>query len=328
MMTAFICTDGQLHRQSGSASVDQLRDAIWIDLVSADQDEIDRVEQATSLHIPSEAELSEIETSSRLASRNGVLYLSMALISIHHDKGPLGVAAGFVLSAERLITIRFAPSTIFDGYAEHLPRGETRHETGAHILVGLLEAIVDRQADGLEQVRADLESISHGVFAMGRGQTAGRKNEDALLRRTLGQLGGIGDLISHIRETQVGAGRIVPYVETMAAEWLPKDLAPRLTTLRQDISSVSDFDTHLNDKLQFLLDATLGFINIAQNNVMKVMAIASVVGIPPVLIAGVYGMNFKNIPEYDWGWGYAWAWGLIIITTLIPLAVFRWRKWL
>jgi magnesium transporter len=114
----------------------------------------------------------------------------------------------------------------------------------------------------------------------------------------------------------------------MTAEWLPKALAPRLVTLRQDIASVSDFDTHLNDKLQFMLDATLGFINIAQNNVMKVMAIASVVGIPPVLIAGVYGMNFKNIPEYDWAYGYVWGWGLIVLTTIIPLAVFRWRKWI
>ena len=226
------------------------------------------------------------------------------------------------------MTVRFAPNRIFDTYADRLPRGSTPNDAGVHIFVGLLEAIVDRQADVLEQVRADLDGISHAIFAMGVGQKGGRKTEDATLRRTLGQLGHIGDLISHVRDTQVGAARIVPYVEATAAEWLPKALAPRLTTLRQDIASVSDFDTHLNDKLQFLLDATLGFINIAQNNVMKVMAIASVVGIPPVLIAGIYGMNFKNIPEYDWAWGYAWGWGLIILTTLIPFGVFRWRKWI
>jgi magnesium transporter len=227
-----------------------------------------------------------------------------------------------------LITVRFAPSKIFDTYYDHLPSGTTTVEAAAHIFVGLMEAIVDRQADMLEQIRADLDTISHAIFAMGVNQEGGRKSEDAILRRTLGQLGHLGDLISHVRDTQVGAARIVPYVETMAAEWLPKLLTPRLTTLRQDIASVSDFDTHLNDKLQFMLDATLGFINIAQNNVMKVMAIASVVGIPPVLIAGIYGMNFKNIPELDWRFGYAWGWGLIILTTLIPLAVFRWRKWI
>jgi magnesium transporter len=242
--------------------------------------------------------------------------------------GPSTVSAGFVLARDRLITVRFAPSQVFDSYSEHLPRGSVQHEAGGHIFVGLLEAIVDRQADALEQVRFDLDAISHTIFALGVRQQGGRKHEDATLRRTLGQLGRIGDLISHVRDTQVNAARIIPYVETTTAEWLPKELAPRLVTLRQDIASVSDFDTHLNDKLQFMLDATLGFINIAQNNVMKVMAIASVVGIPPVLIAGIYGMNFKNIPEYDWIYGYQWGWVLIIVTTVIPLLVFRWHKWI
>jgi magnesium transporter len=98
--------------------------------------------------------------------------------------------------------------------------------------------------------------------------------------------------------------------------------------LRRDIASLNDFDTHLNDKLQFLLDATLGFINIAQNNVMKVLTVVSVVGIPPVLIAGIYGMNFKNMPEYDWSFGYAYGLAMIVLTTLIPLGIFKWRNWI
>jgi magnesium transporter len=327
MISAFARGNGQLDRLADTASIDALRQAIWIDLLNAAPDEIERVQQATGLTVPSEADVSEIESSSRLASRDGALYLSMPLVQMADD-GPRGVAAGFVLAQDRLLTVRFSPSKIFDTYSDHLPRGSISASCSADIFIGLLEAIVDRQADVLEQVGADLDSISHAIFAMGVNQEGGRKAEDATLRRTLGQLGHIGDLISHVRETQVGAARIVPYVEAMTVEWLPKGLLPRLVTLRQDIASVSDFDTHLNDKLQFLLDATLGFINIAQNNVMKVMAIASVVGIPPVLIAGIYGMNFKNIPEYDWAWGYWWGWGLIILTTLIPLGVFRWRKWI
>jgi magnesium transporter len=326
MLNAFECHDGALRRVT-DATPGCLRQAIWIDLRNATPDESDVVRQATGLAVPSEADVSEIETSSRLASRNGALYLSMPLVQLAED-GPRGVSAGFVMAPDRLITVRFAPSQIFESYADHLPRGSTPAACGADIFVGLMEAIVDRQADVLEQVRTDLDTLSHAIFAMGVKQGGGRKAEDATLRRTLGRLGHIGDLISHVRDTQVGAARIVPYVEAMAADWLPHGLLPRLVTLRQDIASVSDFDTHLNDKLQFLLDATLGFINIAQNNVMKVTAIASVVGIPPVLIAGIYGMNFKNMPEYDWAWGYAWGWGLIILTTLIPLGVFRWRKWI
>lgn len=327
MINAFASERGQFKRLAETGSVDALRKAIWIDLQNATPEEIDRVQQATALQIPTQADVSEIETSSRLANRNGALYLSMTLIKFSDD-GPRTVSAGFVLSPDRLITVRFAPNKLFDMCADHLPRGPATEDTSSHIFVGLMEAIVDRQADVLEQVGADLDTVSHSIFSLGANLEGGRKAEDATLRRTLGQLGHLGHLISHVRDTQVGAARIVPYVEAIGADWLPKALLPRLVTLRQDIASVSDFDTHLNDKLQFLLDATLGFINIAQNNVMKVMAIASVVGIPPVLVAGIYGMNFKNMPELDWPWGYAFGWGMIIVTTLIPLAVFRWRKWI
>ena len=130
------------------------------------------------------------------------------------------------------------------------------------------------------------------------------------------------------RESQLGAARRLPFIEANTADWLPTELRTGLTTLHDDIVSLGDFDTHLSDKLQFLLDATLGFINIAQNDVIKVLTIASVVGIPPVLIAGVYGMNFKNMPEYDWTYGYQFGWAVIILTALIPLAIFRWRKWI
>jgi magnesium transporter len=327
MINAFASKDGHLYRLSDTGSADALRSALWIDLVCAGSAEIERTRQATGLRIPTEEDVSEIENSSRLAVRDGVLYLSLQLISIRNG-GARGVSAGLVLSADRLVTVRFAPSTVFDNFSAQVTSGEGRHETSAHILVGLLEAIVDRQADALEIVRNDMETLSHRIFAMGMGKAGGRKKEDATLRQTLGELGRISDLISHVRDTQTGAARIVPFAAAMISTWLPKDLAPRLKTLRQDIASIRDFETHLTNKLQFLLDATLGFINIAQNNVMKVMAIASVVGIPPVLIAGVYGMNFKNIPEYNWAYGYAWGWGLIVLTTLIPLAVFRWRKWI
>ena len=327
MINAFACDGGHLRRLSETGAADALGSAAWIDMVSAEPAEIKRVQEATGLRIPTEADVSEIENSSRLAVRDGVLYLSLQLVS-KENGGARGVSAGLVLSADRLITVRFAPNTIFDNFAAHAMSGEGRQETSAHILVGLLEAIVDRQADALEVVRNDLDDLSHTVFAMGTGKAGGRKQEDAMLRQTLGELGRISDLISHVRDTQTGAARIVPFVGTMAAAWLPKDLRPRLKTLRQDIASIQDFETHLTNKQQFLLDETLGFISIAQNNVMKVMAVASVVGIPPVLIAGIYGMNFKNMPELEWTYGYAWGWGLIILTTVIPLVVFRVKKWI
>jgi len=324
MLNAFVSDNGHLRCLDRPSDPD-LSAVIWIDLLDPTPEETAMAARATGFEVPTQASVSEIETSSRLASRNGTLYLSMPMVSM--ADGPRGVAAGFVVSAERLLTVRFAESRVFNAFMEHMPRGDTTWGSAAEILAGLLEAIVDRLADGLEQVAAELDAMSHRIFALGAA-TGGRKQDDATLRHTLAELGRIGDLISHIRESQSGAARLVPYIETAAAAWLPVGITPRLHTLLHDTASIGDFDTHLNDKLQFLLDATLGFISIAQNNVMKVMTIASVVGIPPVLVAGIYGMNFKFIPEYDWQWGYAFGLALIAVTTIIPLLIFRWRNWI
>jgi magnesium transporter len=324
MLTAFAC-EGKALRRVREPPDEALREAAWIDLLNPDAEETHRVARATGLRVPSEADLSEIETSSRLATDNGALYLSMPLVS-RLDARPRAVPAGFVLSRARLLTIRFAPSRLFDEFSERQQIAETAERSGAHILVGLLETIVDRQADALEQMRSDLDAISQRIFR--EGQRFSRKGEDTLLRETLAAIGRTGEVISYIRDSQLGADRIVPYVLGNTKEWLPAELEPRLNTLRQDIMSLKDYDLHLDDKVQFLLDATLGFISIAQNNVVKVLTVASVAGIPPVLLAGIYGMNFKLMPELDWHWGYAYALIMILLSTIVPLVWFKLKGWL
>ncbi|MEJ0019641.1 MAG: magnesium transporter CorA family protein [Acetobacteraceae bacterium] len=322
MLTAFAGQGGKLLRTS-----DHLGQALWIDLVNATVSEIERVAHETGLAIPTEAAINEIESSSRLSMRGDAIYLSMPLVS-RPETEPRSISLGFVLTTERLITVRFASSRLFDRFMEHLPQTDAVARSSSHVFVGLLEAIIDHQADALEQVRTELDSISQRIFCTDMAAASGGKREDTTLRSTLIALGRIGDLVSHIRESQVNAARIIPYVETVAADWLPKELRSRFRTLRRDIASLNDFDTHLNDKLQFMLDATLGFINIAQNNVMKVLTVTSVAGIPPVVVAGIYGMNFKFMPELDWVWGYPYSLALIALTTLIPIIVFRWRGWI
>lgn len=326
MLNAYTCSRTALVRIQ-PASEAALRDADWIDLVSPTEEEFHLVRRATGRELPREADLAEIESSSRLNVENGVLTLSLPLV-VRFDDAFRVVASGFLVAHDRLITIRFAASRVFDAFTEHECRGGTGNATSTHLFVGILEAIVDRQADVLEQTRADLDAISHGIFRKRTMRLGGSRREDRLLRETLAAIGRAGDVISNIRDSQVTAGRIVPFVQAMAKDWLPQDLEPRLVALSQDIASLNDFNTHLNDKLQFLLDATLGFINIAQNNVMKVLTVVSVVGIPPVLIAGIYGMNFKAMPEYGWPWGYAYGLSVITISALIPLAWFKLRDWI
>jgi len=106
-----------------------------------------------------------------------------------------------------------------------------------------------------------------------------------------------------------------------------KDIEVRLKTVRKDVNSLTDFESHLAGKVQFLLDAILGFINTEQNEIFKVLTIASVVGIPPTFFASLYGMNFHNMPELNWTWGYAYGLTVIAVSTILPIAWFKWRGW-
>ncbi len=194
-----------------------------------------------------------------------------------------------------------------------------------------MDAISDRLADVLENIAAELDELSHRLFSSPATQTGRRRppaRESADLRIILRRIGHSGDLASKIRDSLLGIGRIVPFVATHAAEWLPPEIKPRLETVRLDVTSLSDYDMHIVTKVQLLLDATLGLINIEQNNIIKVLTIVSVVGIPPTLIASMYGMNFKNMPELDWSWGYPYGLALIVLSAVLPILWFKWRGWI
>jgi magnesium transporter len=310
-----------------TADLAALAHAVWIDLVDPTDAEKVAVERATGLHVASVAELQEIESSSRLNAEDGVLSLSMPFVQFPTRGGAKTRPLGFVLDRDRLITERFAPSVSFDTVHQRVPRLEDGHRTGAHVLVTLLEVIVDRLADQLEKIRDELDDISRHIFQEDLGSGRAPRREDRALRRLLRGVGGAGESVSHIRDSLLAVGRIVPFVG-QNADWLAIELQPRLATLRQDIASLSDYDLHLANKVQFLLDATLGFINIAQNNIIKVLTVVSVVGIPPTLVASVYGMNFKDMPELGWSWGYPYGLLVILASAILPLVVFRLRGWL
>jgi magnesium transporter len=303
---------------------------VWIDLMSPDADEIEFIERATGLVLPSADALSEIESSSRLRAANGALYLSAPLIRRGDGDEPLATPVGFVLTRDRLITVRFAELPSFTEVQKQLPADEDRQLTSTGIFCDLGDAIVDRLADALERISGELDTLSHRLFRAGPTEPPGRRSsaaESADLRLILRRIGHNGDLASKIRDSLLGIGRIVPFVQTSGAAWLPPAEKPRLETLRQDVASLSDYDVHLTNKLQLLLDATLGMINIEQNNIIKVLTIVSVVGVPPTLVASIYGMNFKQMPELDWAWGYPYGLAMIALSALLPLLWFKWRRW-
>jgi magnesium transporter len=299
-------------------------DVVWIDLVQPDPKETAFVERLTGLHLPSAADLSEIESSSRLRARNGILYLSAPLVHRANADDPQTTPVGFVLGPELLVTVRFEELTAFTTFGQAAPG------TASEAFAGLVEAIVDRIADVLERIAAELDTLSRRLFRSGTLQGGGRHrpaHEAADLRLILRRVGASGDLASKIRDSLLGVARMVPYVESLGAAWLPEAVKPRLETVRHDLLSLSDYDAHLVENVQLLLDATLGLINVEQNDIIKVLTIVSVVGVPPTLVASMYGMNFHDMPELSWAWGYPYGLALIALSAVGPLLWFRWRGW-
>src|SRR4051812_6619648 len=297
---------------------------VWVDLLSPTPGEIATVEEASGLTLPVQAELSEIETSSRLRTDGDVLRLSAPLVHRARTEYPGTTPVGFVLAPELLVTVRYEPLTAFDTYEREARGG------AAEVFVGLIEAIVDRIADVLENIAAELDTVSHRLFrsrSVGGEHCSTRAQENADLRSILRRLGASGDLSSKIRDSLLALARIVPYVATMRGSELPAAVKTRLDTLRHDLASLNDYEAHLMNKLQLLLDATLGLINVEQNDIIKVLTVVSVVGVPPTLVASMYGMNFKYMPELEWTWGYPYALALIALSALAPLIWFKWRGW-
>ena len=328
-----------LTRHTATAAETAFPAVAWFDLLDGNAEEVALVEAATGLHVPTFAELSEIETSSRLRIEGETLYLSAPLIqraeATHPRQGTsITTPVGFVLTRHCLITVRFARLNAFTTFAERL--GVERETAGPapdgpSVFVGLADAIVDRLADVLESIGAELDTISQRIFTNQVSEVSRLRrpaSEDADLRAILRRIGRSGDLASKIRDSLLGVGRILPFVLTMRGEWLTPDLRRRVETMRQDIASLADYDTHLTNKVQLLLDATLGLISIEQNNIIKVLTVVSVVGVPPTLVASMYGMNFKHMPELDWAWGYPYALAMLLLSAVGPLIWFKLRGWL
>jgi len=308
------------------ASAATLEQAVWIDLLDPSPEERASVEAATKLRLPTKADLEEIESSSRVYVEEGALYLSTPVLA-GPDALPIGAPTlGFVLTPKVLVTLRFSPVRWLDALRQGYKQGN--HQGPYDAFLRILELMIDQAADALEHASAELEGVSHAAFS--EEGLSGRKHKKTSqdLRAALRKLGCMGDGISHIRDTLLGVGRIAAFVEESAHQSVDKDVSVRLHAIRGDISSLNDYQGYLAAKVQFLLDATLGFISMQQNDIVKTLTIVSVVGVPPVLIAGIYGMNFRFMPELGWALGYPFALALIVVSALLPIAWFKWRGWI
>ena len=297
--------------------------AVWIDMVTPSVQEDRTVEQLIGIAVPTREEMQEIEVSSRLYVENGARYMTATLMCQSDTVTPKTTAVTFILAGHRLVTVRYDDPRPFAIVEHKLGRSCPSKITGEDVLMDLLDAVIDRSADILERIGGEVDQVSHSIFEP--EQEAQQPSYNDILKA----LGRKGDLTSKVRESQVSVGRLLLFLANEAdnMKW-PKDRRAQLQSMLRDVGSLSDHATYLTNKITFLLDAMLGVVNIQQNNIIKIFSVAAVVLMPPTLVASIYGMNFRHMPELDWIGGYPFALILMLFAAALPYLYFKWRKWL
>lgn len=293
---------------------------IWIDLIDPSEEERRQAAALLGTRLPTRDQTSAIELSSRLRSSETVLRLNIpSFVRTHGTKG-LMTPLGFVLTPKMLATVRYADSLSFDRVAGAIASSDAP-QNAVDVFIALMESIVDVGADRLESLGNDLSTLSEEVFS-------GVRRERGFLRNALLKVGAMQRQINQIRAAMLGASRVITFMCDTAPKWIESDLHGQFRSIQADLGSLGEFQQQLSDRLQFMLDAVLGLINNDQNDIMKVLTIVSVVTVPPMILAGIWGMNFKSIPEYDWPHGYAFALTMIVLSMVLPLIFFKIKKWL
>lgn len=301
----------------------------WIDLINPTPDEDRFVEQASGVSIPTREEMQEIEVSSRLYSENGAEFMTMsAVVNLDTDK-PTLTPITFVLRGGTLVTVRYAEPKPFTAFIIRAQRsGAVACANGEQVMMSLLEALIDRVADALERVGMKIDALSQEVFHSATPNTGARRTKD--FQRVITDIGREGELLSMIRESLLSMNRVLTYHVAVTDEdkKAAKEARSRIRTVQRDVASLTEHTAYLATKVNFLLDATLGMINLEQNQIIKIFSIAAVCLMPPTLVASLYGMNFKNMPELEWAYGYPMAVTLMIVTAIAPFVYFRKKGWL
>lgn len=351
MITAYVRDAGGLTAQAVGPGDAIPPGTIWLDLLHPDEMERLTVSTLLSADLPTLDDINEIETSSRLYTEGEVAFMTTPVI-VRSATGPLerGLLT-FVLAPDRLVTIRFTEPLWFAIFAARALKQPELVTCAMEAFLGLLEAVVDRAADVLERVTADLDRLSHRVFAdhedrtvealatrdgakaprhqvVDRSHVRRRPPTTVSMRAVITAVGRAGDLTQKVRDSLAGLERLVAFATTVAGPRMNKEQKSRLKTIGRDVHSLVEHAAFQAMQTNFLLDATLGVINIQQTNIIKIFSVASVAFLPPTLVASIYGMNFEHMPELDWSFGYPLALGLMVLSAVLPLWYFRKRGWL
>ena len=345
LITIFSSQDGHLQRREGGEGIGATD--VWIDLIRPTRAETLMLEEALGIAIPTREEAQEIEASSRIYVEDDVMFMTANLLhqpdqahpTVAAHGGAVGEAAlsdskgfvmpvvsptTFILGKSRLITVRYEDLRSFHSFQARSARKDSGCTSAASTLVVLLETIIDRESDRIERIISDVERLSHAIFGKRSGTTARPKSFEEIISL----IGKEGELISREHECLHSLDRVLTYLnQALNGPHKEAGLPPRRETAHPDLSPLMHPTHPPPAKVQFFFDATLGLINIQQNNIIKLFSVAAVALMPPTLIASIYGMNFKYMPELEWTYGYPLSLIAMVVAAVVPFTYFKRKGW-
>src|SRR5690606_32078325 len=327
MLTVYCLVPAGLKRIERDPGAPLPEDAVWLDLLEPTPEEERLVEQRLGLDIPTREEMREIESSSRLYEEAGAIYLTATVVTRLDTQLPENGQITFILRGSRLVTNRYVDPLPLRRFVAHTERHPQANTTAHAVLAGILEFIIERIADVIERVSADMDTTSAEIFnrrAMPGGEGPRPTRDDRKLPEQVGQS---GDLIAKARESLASLARLLAFVQ-QASMNMPPEHRDRLRTLSKDVVAMSDHAGFLGTNLNFILDATLGMINIDQNNILKIFSVVTVLLLPPSVIGALFGMNFSHIPALQHPWGFWGALAAMVASSVVPYLWFRRKGWL
>lgn len=299
---------------------DMAPDTLWFDLFCPTVEEEAAVETCLQMEIPTREEMREIEISNRLYTEQCHQFMTATMLAKFDIDSPENHAVTFIVSEQRMVTVRYADPLPFRTYASQVERLAPAEHNGHGIFLGLMDAVINRAADIIEIIGQEVDRVTREVFRP-------RGSEVVDYQQALQRIGQCGDSASKVRESLITLARLTAYASQNLKNQ-STETTSHLVTQSRDVAALGDHAAFVANKVTFVLDATLGMINIVQNDIIKIFSIAAVMFLPPTLVASIYGMNFHHMPELGWHLGYPMALLLMLISAALPYFYFKRKKWL
>lgn len=300
--------------------------ALWLDLHSPTAEECAEAEQRYAIQLPTREEMHDIELSNRFYEEDHACFLNASVITGVETPNPELHHLLFILSKDTLITLRYSDPAPVRRLSDRMLKKQVKPHGAADVLLMIVEGLVGRVADTIENIGKLTEKLSQIIIGVLNDPQ--RKQDSTRLSNVLSEVNRGEDMLSKSYQSLFSLQLLVDFLQQSEARKYAGRKLRDITVVEKDIHALLKHSEYLTQKLEFLLESTLGLINIEQNNIIKMFTVLAMIFMPPTLIASVYGMNFHHMPELEWQWGYPLAIGLMVIAALFPYRFFRRKGWI